>query len=215
MTHARKMDIDQAIDTGMSLLGNLKDKPAEILDLAFQSDFPRRILAPHHVGLLAPPGSHAELFNVIKARGHLLSVLRSSVVTAELTKRFGKQVGVDIYLCRSLKTDTPKLEVFRVVEGLNAANIRAAIPHVLHVAYTPRETVDMETIYSSIIADGFEYVGGGINQNKLMSKEDAITVFYFRKRPPVEGIPKIELFLPGRHSPPPNAETTPAPVSVR
>nr|VFJ95190.1 MAG: hypothetical protein BECKLFY1418B_GA0070995_106615 [Candidatus Kentron sp. LFY] len=208
MMHSRQTGIGEAIDTGISLLDNLANKPTQILDLVFNDGFLRRILSPHHVGLLAPPGSHGDLSSAIGARGiHILSVLRSSVVTAQLTGRFGKQVNVDIYLCRAKARDTPRLEVFRVVEGLGATDIRTAMPDVLHVAYTPREPVGVAAISEKIVADGFEYVGGGVNHNKLMSEQNAITVLYFRRRQPIEGIPRIELFLAGRHPLPFTAET--------
>nr|VFK37871.1 MAG: hypothetical protein BECKTC1821E_GA0114239_1001126 [Candidatus Kentron sp. TC] len=215
--HSRRTDIHEAIDTGISLLDNLFHHPTRILEKAFKDTALHRVLSPHHIGILAPSSSHGDLSIAIEGRGlEVLSVFPSAVVTAQLTQCFGKRVSVDIYLCRPMTDHVddfttghdkvgacPKMEIFRVVDGLTAEDIRAAMSDVLHVAYTPRQPTDTATISQKMLVEGFEYVGGGINSNEPMSEENAITVLYFRKRQPIEGIPKIEFFLPGKHALPP------------
>nr|VFK63180.1 MAG: hypothetical protein BECKUNK1418G_GA0071005_103028 [Candidatus Kentron sp. UNK]VFK71387.1 MAG: hypothetical protein BECKUNK1418H_GA0071006_106317 [Candidatus Kentron sp. UNK] len=270
--HASRMDMDKAMDTGISLLHNLTHHPTRILEKAFKDAFLRHMLLPHHVGILAPSSSHENLSSAIRKRGfEILSVFPSAVVTAQLTQRFGKRVSVDIYLCRPVATphveglsspmmkdaprvgwirpkaastnnqrwvraathptartfmakdhvgsfppghdkathaspsptlmpkDSPKIEIFRVGDGLTAADIRMAMSDILHVAYTPRQPLDTAIIFQKMLIEGFEYVGGGVN-DKPMPEQNAITVLYFRKRQPVEGIPKIEFFLPGKYT---------------
>jgi len=214
----RAIDMGTAIDTGISLFDDLVGNPTRILEKAFQDPSLRHLLSPHHVGFLAPPGNLSELLRAIQTREfHVLSVFRSTVVTKQLSQRFNREVGVDVHLCRSMARDTPKIEVFRVIGGLSATDIRTAIPDILHVAYTPREPVDTKTISEQIIREGFEYVGGGINSNKPIPGENIITVLYFRKRQTTPGIPKIELFLPGKHPLPetlPETPGRPTPVSA-
>lgn len=196
----RRSDIDRAIETGISLLDHLTDNPKRILEQAFEDAAWRRLLSPHHVGLLAPPCDQEELlFAIGSHKLELLSVFPSAVVTNRLTRRFEKAVGVDIYLCRLRTTNALTIEIFRVVDGLSAEDVRVAMSDILHVAYIPRVPMDTETISQNMIKAGFQYITGGINTNKLMPEENAVTVLYFRQRQPTREIPQIELFRPGRH----------------
>nr|VFJ45917.1 MAG: hypothetical protein BECKFM1743A_GA0114220_100305 [Candidatus Kentron sp. FM]VFJ46018.1 MAG: hypothetical protein BECKFM1743C_GA0114222_100335 [Candidatus Kentron sp. FM]VFK07045.1 MAG: hypothetical protein BECKFM1743B_GA0114221_100305 [Candidatus Kentron sp. FM] len=207
MARPKKTNPNRAIDAGIAILDNLTYRPAQILEQVFEDDFLRRILSSHHVGLLAPPCSDKELLKAIEERGiDVLSVFPSAVVASQLTGRFGKQVSADIYLCRSMAKNAPRLEIFRVVDGLDAADVRTAMHDILHIAYTPHEPVNTREIFKKIVADGLEYVGGGVNQS--MSEEDAVTVLYFCKRQPIAEVSKIELFLSGRHSLASITETT-------
>ena len=201
MIHSHHADVSQVINAGISLMHNLTHSPQHLLDLAFKDIFLRHELQLHHVGLLVPLCSHADISSSIEAHGFkVLSVFPSAVVAAQLSKRFDKQVRVDIYRSSPTNGGIPTLEVFRVVDGLDAGDVHAVMPDVLHVAYAPNASIDVGTLCEKITADGFEYAGGGVNYDDVKLNCDGVTVLYFLNRQLIEEVPKIELVLHGAHS---------------
>lgn len=193
--------VNQAIGDGISLMNKLVRSPQHLLDLAFSDIFLRHRLQLHHVGLLVPLCSHSKISSSIETHGYrVLSVFPSSVVASQFSKRFDKQVSVDIYRTCSTNGGIPTLEVFRVVDGLDAEEIYAVMPDVMHVAYAPSEFIDVGVLSEKMAADGFEFAGGGVNCDDTTPNSDGVTVLYFLKRKLVEEVPKIELVLHGTHS---------------
>lgn len=198
--HPYQADVHQVVGTGISLMAELTSFPRHLLDMAFNDIFLRRNLQLHHVGLLVPLCSYAEILSAIGKHGfRILSIFPSSVVASQLSQRFDTHVDVDIYRTCSASGGAPTLEIFRVANGLDAESVYAAMPDVMHVAYVSGELVDAETVSEKMAADGFEFAGGGINHDDTTPNGDGVTVLYFHKRQLTGEIPKIELVLYGAH----------------
>jgi len=201
MTDSRQTDVGQLIGSGVSLMHDLMQAPHHLLDLAFNDDFLRRKLQLHHVGLLVSRCSDAEMVSSIEAHGlQVLSVFPSSVVATQLSKQFGKPVKIDISRTCSSSGGVQTLELFRVVDGLETHEVAAVMPDILHIAYVPTESVDVETLCTKMAADGFDYIGGGINYQDVTADSGENTVLYFLNRQLLKDVPKIELVLPGTHA---------------
>lgn len=201
MIHSHQANVTQVISAGISLMHKLTHSSRHLLDLAFKDIFLRHELQLHHVGLLVPLCSHADISSSIEAQGiKVLSVFPSVVVAAQLSKRFDKQVHVDIYRSSPTNGGIPILEVFRVVDGLDADEVQSVMPEVLHVAYAPNASIDVVTLCKKMIADGFEYAGGGVNYDDMTPNCDGVTVLYFLNQHLIGEVPKIELVLHGAHS---------------
>ena len=201
MTHSHQADVNQVIGVGISLIHELVQSPQHLLGIAFEKASLYQGLQLHHAGLLAPLCSHADISSSIEAHGlKVVSVFPSAVVAVQLSKRFGKEVRVDIYRTCPINGGSQALEVFRVVDGLEAGDINAAMPDVLHVAFAPDSSVDIGTLCKQMAEEGFEYAGGGVNYDDVKLTRDGITVLYFRNRILNGKIPKIELVLQGAQS---------------
>ncbi len=190
----------QSLDASIARGQELVRFPEQLLEMAFSDTSLRRQLKPHHVGLLLPLCSHIELQEAVESHGtKILFETRSTVVATELSKRFHRSVCVDIYWIASSHQDAPTLELFRVADGLTAENIQSTMDDIFHIAYLPREMLDVNTWQERMASLGFAYVGGGVNHNGI-PKDGAVTVLYFVNESSDRTIPRIELVLPGIHA---------------
>jgi len=200
MIDSCEIDSSHLIGKGISLLHELVDAPQQMLHRAFNDDFLRNNLLLHHIGLMVSPCNHTEMLAAIKAKGlKVRSEFPSILVAAQLSNRFGKKVKVDIYSTCLLYNYVQTLELFRVVEGLEAHEVFTVMSDIMHIAYTPTKLIDVETLCEKMSTDGFEYVGGGIIYSIDTVQTNSSTILYFINQQLLKNIPKIEFVLPGIH----------------
>lgn len=185
------------MNDGISMLDLLTGASRDVREPVFRGSILPGLLRPHHVGLLVPPCSDREIRTVLDVRGfEVASVFRSAVVATELMARYGRPVSVNIYRSCRADNDGPTLEVFHVVEGLTGREIVAAIADIRHIAFAPKEPIDTESLFREMSAEGFDYVGGGVNPDDVAAQNGGVAVLYFRDNGREAELPKIEIVMP-------------------